>query len=177
MSKKRRVFVGYELSDMLKQKVVKWQELHDYLPVRWTPRDNLHVTLVPPWYTEDVEDVITLLRSMKQSVEPFSVLFESLTIGPEDRRPWLLWARGQIPEAFLLLRAQLIYLLQRQDEKRTPVLHTTIARFDKKKFERFPDKNFSEAIQWEEKITSFSLIESHLRRTGAVYETLVKVEL
>lgn len=176
MNKKKRIFVGYQLSEELQQEIGEWRENFLDLPVRWTPLDFLHVTLVPPWYEENVERVVHLLQTSFIPVKQVPVTFETINLGPDSVRPWLIWAKGQMPQKLFTLRMHLLEMLQRV-ERRDPVLHTTLARFTQKQFELFPKKHFLENIKWEERISSFSLIASHLKPTGAEYETLTKIQL
>lgn len=177
MVKKRRIFIGYQLSKALQYEIGRWREKFFDLPVRWTPLEFLHVTLVPPWYEKDVDKIARLLRSMPQQIRQFSVTFETINLGPDSNRPRLIWARGEMPPELFSLRVQLSATLQRFDDRRSSMLHTTLARFTNEQFGQFSYKQFLEIVKWEEKITSFSLIESHLRRTGAVYETLAKIQI
>lgn len=177
MNKKKRIFVGVTISEALREEIGKWRDAHIAFPVRWMPPENLHITLIPPWYEENVEQIIHVLQTMKPCVKPFPVVFEMIAFGPENKRPWLMWARGEMPLEFLLLKKQIADILQRKEERRHEILHTTLARFSLEQFNLFEEKNFLETIRWKEKITSFSLIESHLRRTGAEYETLEKISL
>lgn len=176
MVKKRRIFVGYQLSETLQHEIGQWREQFVDLPVRWTPLEFLHVTLVPPWYEEDVDKIARLLQSMPQQLRQITVTFETITLGPESNRPRLIWARGEMPSQLFTFRSQLAAIVQRVEERRNPALHTTLARFNQEQFAQFPKKHISEPIRWEETISSFSLIESHLRRTGAVYETLANIQ-
>ncbi len=177
MKKKKRIFIGVTISNALREEIGKWKEEHITFPVRWTPPENLHITLLPPWYEENVEEISDVLQNMKPCVKPFPVVFEMVAFGPENKRPWLMWARGEMPQEFLLLKKQLTNILQKGEERRHEILHTTLARFSLEQFQQFEEKNFLETIMWKDKISSFSLIESHLRRTGAVYETLTTINL
>lgn len=174
---KKRIFIGYQLSEELQQKIGEWRKKYLYFPVRWTPLEFLHVTLVPPWYEENVDEVIRLLQECPNPVQQFSITFESINFGPDVRSPWLIWAKGEMTHELFALRAHLTIMLQKMENRHDPILHTTLARFNREQFSKLPSKQLVESISWEEKITSFSLIQSHLKRTGAEYETLAKITL
>lgn len=177
MNKKRRIFIACVISDKLQNIINNWRTRFADFPVRWIPLDHLHVTLVPPWYEQHVEKIISLLQSIQLPVRQFSIKFDNVTLGPDMEHPRLIWATGVMPEDLILLKTSLANILKRKEEKRTPLLHLTLARLNKKQLLMFPKKDFSEIVSWEEQIISFSVMESHLKRTGAVYETLVKISL
>jgi len=67
--------------------------------------------------------------------------------------------------------------LQRKSEKRPFLTHLTIARFKKKDFASFPTRDLHNKVFWEEKVNSFLLMESRLKRSGAEYEKLAEIPL
>lgn len=181
--KKRRVFVAIGISSQLKEEIAYWQKKWNHLSVRWIKPENMHVTLIPPWYTTEVDKVIEDLKSVNQNrkrfwtsqndaIKPFTITFREVTFGPNPKRPRLIWASGDVPSEILILKSKLGKILQRKSEKRPFLTHLTIARFKEKDFIKFPIKNLHSKVFWKEKIHSFLLMESHLRRSGAEYETL-----
>jgi len=69
--KKRRVFVAIGISSQLKEKIAYWQKKWNHLSVRWIKPENMHVTLIPPWYTTEVDKVIEDLKSVNQNRKRF----------------------------------------------------------------------------------------------------------
>lgn len=177
MNKKRRIFIGYILSKALQNNIEQWRRQFAGFPVRWIPAEQLHVTLVSPWYEQNVDEIASLLQSAQKPVNQFPILFKTITLGPDMMRPRLIWAKGAAPQELKTLKTYLTNLLKRKEEKRIPILHVTLSRLNKKQLSMFPKKTLPQNIAWKEKVTSFSLMESHLRRTGVVYETLVKIPL
>ena len=51
----KRVFIGMPVGEVFRDRACAFRVLHDNLPVRWISPENQHVTLVPPWYCDDVE--------------------------------------------------------------------------------------------------------------------------
>ena len=170
--KKRRVFVAIGISSQLKEEIAYWQKKWNHLSVRWIKPENMHVTLVPPWYVTKVNELINRLKSCKNIVAPFAITFREVMFGPNISRPRLIWASGDVPSEILILRSKLGKILQRKSEKRPFLTHLTIARFKEKDFTKYPVKTLHDKIFWKEKVRSFLLMESHLRRSGAEYETL-----
>ena len=172
---KKRVFVAIGVSAQLKEKVADFQKKLSYLPVRCIKPDNLHVTLIPPWYTTNVEEEIKRLKSIKNIIDPFAITFREVTFGPNPKKPRLIWASGNTAPEVVTLKSKLEEILNKKREKREFSTHLTIGRFKEKDFSKFPIRNLDEKILWEEKVGSFLLMESHLRITGASYEKILEV--
>ena len=177
--KKRRVFVAIGISSQLKEEIAAWQKEWNHLSVRWIKPENMHVTLIPPWYVGKVDELINLLKSCKDILEPFTITFREVMFGPNPKRPRLIWANGDVPSEILILKSKFGKILQprqtwlaRKSEKRPFFTHLTIARFKEEDFTKFTVKTLHDEVFWKEKIHSFLLMESHLRRSGAEYETL-----
>jgi len=191
---KRRVFVAIGISSQLKEEIAAWQKEWNHLSVRWIKPENLHVTLIPPWYVGKIDELINLLKSCKNIVEPFTITFREVMFGPSPKKPRLIWASGDVVPEIIALKSKLeealsprhhvrrgqTWLAQKR-EKRPFLTHLTIARFKEKDFTKFPAKTLPrtmsvrglhDKIFWKEKVHSFLLMESHLRRSGAEYETL-----
>lgn len=174
---KRRVFVAVGISNKLRNEISAWQKSYQDLPVRWVKPNNLHITLIPPWYVTKVDGLNSHLKSCKNTVEPFTITFTELTFGPNPKKPRLIWANGEVPLEIITLKSKLEEVLQKKSEKRAFVTHLTIARFKEKDYLKFPVKSLNAKVLWEEKVSSFLLMESHLRRGGASYEILTDIKL
>ena len=55
--------------------------------------------------------------------------------------------------------------------------HLTVARFKEADFEKIPNKDMHEKVDWEMTVDSIALYESKLLQSGAEYEILKKIEL
>lgn len=180
---KRRVFVAIGVSYQLQEQITAWQEKLNHLPVRWIKPENLHVTLIPPWYTTEVDEVISSLESINKIIEPFTITFREVTFGPNPIRPRLIWVSADTPSEIIVLKSKLEEVLPRQtwlaqkSEKREFLTHLTIARFKEKYFFKFPIKDIHDKVFWEERVSSFLLMESHLAKMGAEYERLAEILL
>lgn len=172
---KKRIFVAAAISSELQKEILEWGKEHEELPVRWLAGKNLHITLIPPWYADDIESVIEKLRTIKG--QPFDIEFNKVTYGPGPERPRLIWAEGGAPAEIRELKIQLEKLLNKEPEKRTFTLHLTIARFRPETFVSFQVKKLDEKVAWHEKISSIVLMEAHLSSKGADYEILSRFTL
>lgn len=169
---KRRIFVALSIEKQLQDEILAWEQQFKKLPVRWLTGKNLHITLVPPWYTDDVNPVIKKLREAEHFVGLFDIAFSRVTYGPTMREPRLIWAEGRTPPQLLALKETIEKALDSEPEKRSFKLHLTIARFRPETFTSFPIKTLDENVLWRQRCERFVLMESHLSRTGADYEII-----
>jgi RNA 2',3'-cyclic 3'-phosphodiesterase len=96
-----RTFVAVELPDAVKRSVVArqrrlQQQLHERgiaACVRWTPEDNLHLTLRFLGDTTDgqFEQLTRLFTLAANSVPPFALAVQKLGCFPNFRRPNIVW--------------------------------------------------------------------------------------
>lgn len=174
---KKRVFVALGLSNHLKTKIVDWENNYKDLTVRWISKKDLHVTIIPPWYEDDIniQKTVDNLESLSGKIEPFNIIFHEITLGPNSLHPRLIWAIGHARNEILRLKKNLEKTLQRLPESRLYSFHLTLARFKPEDFIKFKNKNIYEEIMWCQKIESFFLMQSFLKRTGASYEVLEEI--
>nr|MBI5456041.1 RNA 2',3'-cyclic phosphodiesterase [Candidatus Levybacteria bacterium] len=172
--KKKRIFVALGISKGLIKKIQAWREARHDFPVRWISDKDLHITIISPWYSGRVERVIEKVKYANIALEPFSVQFKKISFGPKPEHPRLIWAEGE-SSGTVVLENQLKRLFRKRKEKRDFLLHLTIARFAPNDFPSFPVKKLNGNINWKERINSFLIMESHLRRSGAAYEILSKI--
>lgn len=177
--KKRRLFLACLISKSLQTKIANWQKRHHDWEIRWPDPKYLHITIVAPWWEKKTRTILKILAELKVDVKPFTIRFSEISFGPNTRRPRLIWMTGKTPLAILRLKKELIKTLRQRKEKRPFNLHLTIGRFiNKKKLRIIPVKdNFFEKINWPDKISAFSLMESHLKPARAVYEELKRINL
>ena len=141
------------------------------MPVRWLAGKNLHITLIPPWYSDNVEAVIKKLKKIK--CPPFDINFSKVAYGPDPKRPRLIWAEGIASEEVACLKDGLEKMFpEYKSTYKKWLVHMTIARFRQEEFPSFSIKKIDEKVSWQDRIESFVLMESHLSREGADYEIL-----
>jgi len=171
---KRRIFIAISIPAEVKKEVGAWQKKNSRIPVRWIKEDNLHITVIPPWYVAD-DELHIVMKAVKGDLkyaQPFSVRFEKVLFGPPNQPSRLIWAEGETPKEFIDLKNCLDEALADfiRPEKRRPKLHLTIARFRPGSIHPFPE--FNEEIGWEFEVESIVLMESKLRRAGAQYSII-----
>jgi len=88
----KRIFIGIKIPESLAAQMAIWQKSYSKLPVRWITPQNLHVTLVPPWY-QDESELPTLFKRVKMGARDFpslKVVFDSVEYGPNPKSPRLI---------------------------------------------------------------------------------------
>lgn len=169
---KQRIFIAVKTSPRLEKEVIRLQNKYKNLPVRWIAPKNLHITLIPPWYSDNISGVIETIQNTCALSSPIGLSFHTVEFGPSKNAPRLIWASGQAPRELINLKRCLEKTLGIKEEKRSFLLHLTLARFRPESFSSFPIKSLSERVEWTDTISSFVLMESRLSRTGADYEVL-----
>jgi len=173
---KRRVFIGIPISIQLSSIIYDFIKRDKvFLPsdARIIKPKNLHLTLVPPWYEENLDsfflDFEKKIKSMQ--IQPFKIQFTKISPGPVKTNPRLIWIEGKPTPELLNLKSFVEGIIEKRDvEKREFIPHITIARFEGKNSCRFKE----EKIKFEETINSFCIFESRLSPKGANYKVLKK---
>jgi len=180
---KRRIFIALGISSELVSSILSWEENFaykskgTYSKIRWLKPENLHITLVPPWYEDDdgIEKVKALLTSVER--QQFALNFHRVTYGPNPKRLRLVWLEGEAPRGLVDLMGNLHRILGKEMEKRHFLLHLTIGRFREDELSSFPVKEINDEFVFKEEADSLLLMESHLKRSGAEYSILYQVNL
>jgi 2'-5' RNA ligase len=174
---KRRIFVGFKIPEKIKKRAKEWRGRRLFFgkSIRWIKDENLHITLLPPWYEENVEEILKKIKSIKNYVNPIKIIFEKIEFGP-SKKPRLIWARGKSGIEILILKRKIEEILGQKDDRHF-LLHLTLARFNPKNFKNFKVKNLKEEIFWNGYLSSFSLFESIFREDGVYYKTLLEIPL
>ncbi len=176
--KKKRVFIGIGISHEIREKISKFKELHEETPlIRWVPEENLHVTLIPPWNEKEIENLVNLLSKIPFKVEPFDLVFDRITLGPNPKRPRLIWIEGKNNPYLIELKNLLETKLQRKSLHKEFRPHITIARFKGRKLRNLTIARLNKEINWKQKVKSFLLYEAKLLPSGARYKVLKEVKL
>jgi len=185
---KRRVFLSISLPEKAKNRLADYREKYDYLPVRWTKKDSLHLTLVFIGYADDnqVLEICQVLRQAAKSVEPFTLSFRKVILGPGAKSPRMIWLEGEknkelanlkniVEDSLLEASPGLI----RKDVK-TFNPHITLARLKEtaqKNLEGFEWEKIQEPLEFKLPVQTIELMESDLRSDGAEYVVLESFEL
>lgn len=97
-----RIFIALQISANLQNKIANWSQKYSKLPVRWLAGKNLHITIIPPWYENNIDHVLEVLKNFNGSIsarsknhpDKFQLAFRSIAYGPSPSAPRLIWASG-----------------------------------------------------------------------------------
>jgi 2'-5' RNA ligase len=173
----KRIFIALPLSETLQEKIIKWRKKIEKLPVRFLEPKNLHITLLPPWYEKNINEIEEKLQNLKSNIGNIKIKFKKISFGPNILNPRLIWIEGETPKEILILKEKIEKTLNIITEKRPFKTHITIARFNPLNFKHFAIKKLNEEINWEEEIKSFVIMESKLSSHGADYEVIKEIPL
>jgi 2'-5' RNA ligase len=176
--KQRKIFVGISVSPQiakrLEQRMDKWRDL----PVRFTKKDNFHVTLLFLGYMLDdaVVEVCNRVEEAVRSLEPFDIVLDRIVLAPEQgKHAKMLWLTGEANKDLKTLYEALEKALGLfSAEKKSFRPHVTLGRTRKTRWENLPepptiDEPFSVSLSVESVMVFESIF---VGGKGLVYEPL-----
>ncbi|MCL5004467.1 MAG: RNA 2',3'-cyclic phosphodiesterase [Patescibacteria group bacterium] len=172
-----RIFIAIPISKKLQKEIEKYREFYSDLPARWLEGKNLHITLIPPWEEDNIDEVKDILKTIESKIGSFEMNFEKVSFGTNSYSPRLIWAIGKTPKQIIELKKLLENALNMPSERNDFLLHLTLARFRPEDFKNFPVKKIDDKINWREIVEEFIIMRSHLSRNGAEYEILERFRL
>lgn len=183
---KRRIFIALDLPPELKQRVAETIAQWRWLPIRWLNPESWHITLIPPVYLEDgeLESLVRALRRQRFG-GPFPVRFLHVTLAPPGIPARMIWLEGETPAALVELKRKLakawasgMALPVLRSEGRPLHLHVTLARFEPGELAELESKTrVLGEVDFDFTAGEVVIMESRLRPSGAVYETIATVPL
>ena len=187
MEKRHRVFIAINLPEEVKWELAGYSEKWPELPAKWTPKDNLHITLEFLGDLTDAEtaDACQIAKQVAERNTSFTLTLSKILYGPPKKNPpRLVWAQGEKSEELADLREDLQEsLLEKvsfKPEGRGFVPHVTMARIIEWEFRKFdlderPEIN--EEIDLPFTVESLEVMESELKRGGPIYTVLESHQL
>lgn len=171
-----RLFIAIPISKELEEEIKAYQQLFKNLPLRLTPPENLHVTLV--FLGETPQSEIFRIEEKIQSTlstlnpEPLTLIPEKFEPGPQPSSPRLVWLAFKASQGIYDLQKNLARILQRE-EARPFRAHITVARLlrnaylDPTRVARTPITNDLSL-----EVKQINLMASTLQRGGAEYSII-----
>jgi 2'-5' RNA ligase len=182
-----RIFIAINLPEDIKKKLVDYQSKWPELPIRWTRKENLHITLVFLGYLNDEEllEVCKITKEVASKNPVFSVNLNKIYYGPPKKMPpRMVWVEGEKSEEFTKLQTDLEKtLLENFTPHRNEVSgagrafspHITLGRIKTWEFRQIePEERpeISEEISLNFEVNSIEVMESELKRGGPKYAIL-----
>ncbi len=180
-----RIFIAINLPESIKKELVSYQEKWPELPIRWTRKENLHITLVFIGSVND-EEIPEICKAVKEAAgrqDSFSINFKKICYGPPGKTPpRMVWIEGEKSKELADLRDDLENSLLKssgqkyQEIKSQPFSpHITLGRIKEWEFKKIePEERpeVDEEISSSFEVLSIEVMESELRRTGPEYTVL-----
>ncbi len=180
MNKRHRVFIAINLLDKTREKLADYQERWPNLPVRWTKKHNIHITLFFIGYLID-EEIVEVCKAVKEVASrhsSFSVDLDRICYGPAGKMPpRMIWAKGEKSSEFAFLRNDLNKSLASysKHEKKEFFPHITLGRikaFEWRRIEPEERPEIEKDINLSIEVNSIEVMESVLKREGPEYAVL-----
>lgn len=181
---KHRIFIAINLPGDIKKRLVDYQSKWPELPIRWTKKENLHITLIFIGYANDEEllEVLKITKEVTQRNNSFSINLNKIYYGPPKKMPpRMVWVEGKKSQEFTKLQIDLEKSLMISEEvhfspeKRAFSPHITLGRIKTWEFrqiepEERPEVN--EEINLSFEVNSIEVMESELKRGRSEYTIL-----
>ncbi len=176
---KRRLFIAINLPENIKNKLIDYQRKWADLPVRWTLKNNLHITLVFIGYVSDDEmyEIINIVKEVARQHNPFNINLKRIILGPPDKPARMFWVEGEKSEESAKLKNDLEdSLLKGTRGAYRP--HITLGRIKQGQWQELDSKpQVDEKFEYSFSVETIEVMQSNLKRTGAEYSILESVGL
>ena len=154
---KQRVFIAINLPEEIKRKLADYQKKWPELPIRWTKKDNLHITLEFWGYLskEKLADVYQKTKELALKHKPFIITLTKICYGPLSGTPKMVWAIGE-----------------RMVKEFGISPHITLGRiraWEWRKIEPEERPEINEEINLSFEVNSIEIMESVLKKSGPEY--------
>ena len=179
---RHRIFIAINLPEDIKKRLSDYQKKWITLPVRWTKKDNLHITLVFLGYLNDEEllEVIKISQEVASKNLVFSINLNKILYGPPQKfPPRMIWAEGEESQELAELQKDLENSLYssplkgvKEGEIRPYSPHITLARiktWEFKQVEPEEREGVNEEISLSFPVESIEVMESSLKKGGPEY--------
>lgn len=110
MQKRHRIFIAINLPHEIKKALGRYEEKFPELPAKWTPQENLHITLLFLGDVTDIElgDICLTAKEVAARHQAIDITLSSVGYGPDEKiPPKMLWARGEKNKELSVLKKDL----------------------------------------------------------------------
>ncbi len=177
---KRRLFIAINLPENIKKRFIEYQRKWEELPVRWTPKINLHITLVFIGHVNDDEmyEICNIVKTVARRHSSFNINLKRIILGPPDKSPKMFWVEGERNEEIAKLKNDLESLLLASGNTRAYRPHITLGRIKQDEWRKLDSKpEVDEKFVFNFPVETIEVMQSNLKRTGAEYSVLESVNL
>lgn len=197
---RHRIFIAINLPEDIKRKFGEYQNKIEELftpyrtegsgsgPIRWTKKENLHITLIFLGYVRD-EELLEIFKMIKETAsqnQPFLINLKKICYGPTNKKPpRMIWAEGEKSMELGKIQKGLEGYFQGkisgfEEENRPYTPHITLGRIKLWEFRAMePEQRpeISEEISLSFEVKSIEIMESKLKPKGPDYFILESLAL
>jgi 2'-5' RNA ligase len=85
-----RIFIAINLPDNIKKELISYQEKWPELPIRWTKKENLHITLafLGSINDEEIVEICKIVKEVTERHNSFQINFKRVCYGPPGKTPY-----------------------------------------------------------------------------------------
>jgi 2'-5' RNA ligase len=179
---KKRVFIAINLPESIKEKLEEIQKktensfsyFNGICPINWTKRNNLHITLLflGNIETEDLFYIFEKMQTISENTNSFEITLNSINYSPSNN-PRMVWVNTlktkELKDTQSLLEKDLFNRGNKEFNA-----HITLGRIKQWQFRRIEREEIPrlEEINLKFKVNSIEVMESELKKGGAVYTVL-----
>lgn len=176
-----RLFLAINLPEGVKEDLLAYQEEYSDLPLSWTPKANLHITLVFLGATpSEKNEKIKKVALAQKDFSGFRCRLKKVVLAPPGSTPRMFWVRVEKKSSLLKLQKRLEKDLAQhpkigyqEESDRDYLPHITLGRIDQDQWKKLRDrKRVTEKLDLDFFVDSYELMESELKPSGAKYKIL-----
>jgi len=183
---KKRIFIAINLPSKVKNKLAEMQDdlqerfelAYTDSPIKWTKKENLHVTLLFLGLIDDVHipELLKIIEESIQESEVFDLFIDNIVYGPNINNPKMIWANIKITDELLVLQNNLQNLILENDydaeldRKFKP--HITLGRINQWEFKSLNKEEVpgvDDYLGMGFAVKSIDVMESFLEKKGPTY--------
>ena len=188
MNKRHRIFIAINLPNDVKKYLAGFEKKWADIPAKWTPVENLHVTLVflGDLTDEELGEVCVAVKEVVKNHTSFNISLNKIAYGPEGKiPPRYIWVGGERLEEMSLLKKELEESFLEQINNFKPELkafspHITLARVKEWEWRAIePEERIevAENIDTTFTVESIEVMESELKKDGPQYTIIESNQL
>ncbi|MDP2909652.1 MAG: RNA 2',3'-cyclic phosphodiesterase [bacterium] len=154
-----RIFIAINLPEELKEELMKYKDRYFDLPVKWTKKENLHITLefLGNIDEKNLPSIFKGAEDFAQKTPPFTIKLDKINYFPDGQMPKYIFATGNATRSDLV------------------DFHVTLARVREWQWRQInPDEkpDVEEEIDLSFEVKSIEVMESYLKQGGPDYRVL-----
>lgn len=167
----KKIFIAINLPEGIKKKLEFSQErisksFNDFCPIKWTRKNNLHITLFFIGYV-DIDELVSIfdkVENIAKNFDPFNVQMDKISYGPKGKNPKMVWVEGKESPEMAKMNSELEkVILGTRGERNKFIPHITLGRIIQWQFRKIdPEENpdISEDVDMSFIVDSLDVMES-----------------